>query len=116
MTKDQLKALRNRLKEANNEVGEPVEPLVGEDDDEDNSGFVGFNLNDKYFIDLYCQENPEAAVFFKMLDELNVFKEGEEYDVLKDMRDGYQKSLKKSMHDRLFDLLPDHVFWDIKVQ
>lgn len=43
-----------------------------------------------------------------------MFKEGEEYDVLKDMQDAYQKSLSKSMHDRLFDLLPDHVFWDIK--
>jgi hypothetical protein len=53
--------------------------------------------------------------FDKILDkEFSVFKDGEKYDFVKDMQLGFKNSLSKSKAQRIFETLPDHVFWDIK--
>lgn len=46
--------------------------------------------------------------------ELGVFKPGEKYDYVEDLRRGYRKSLHTSQRDRILATIPDHVFWDIK--
>lgn len=46
--------------------------------------------------------------------ELDVFKEDEKYDYAKDLRDAHQHGLKTNLADKIFDTLPDFVFWDIK--
>lgn len=46
--------------------------------------------------------------------EFGVFKPGEKYSYVEDLRRGYQKSLHTSQRDRILATIPDHVFWDIK--
>ena len=46
--------------------------------------------------------------------ELGVFKSGEKYDVVKDLKDAYADSLASSTEQKIFDTIPAHYFWDIK--
>jgi hypothetical protein len=46
--------------------------------------------------------------------ELSVFKTGEKYDYVTDMKRAYSESLAQTSASKIFDTLPDHVFWDIK--
>ena len=46
--------------------------------------------------------------------ELSVFKEGQNYDYVKDLQDGFSKGLQTSTALKIFRTLPAHVFWDIK--
>lgn len=46
--------------------------------------------------------------------ELAIFQKGERYDYVKDLKDAYKDSLKATSEQRIFDTIPDHVFWDIK--
>ena len=53
--------------------------------------------------------------FNKVLDrELSVFKTGERYDYVKDMKDAYNQGLAKTTAQKIFETIPDHAFWDIK--
>lgn len=45
--------------------------------------------------------------------ELDIFN-GDEYSFTKDLREGFDAGLATSTADKIFDTLPDHVFWDIK--
>lgn len=72
-------------------------------------------MDDPYFMELYMKDHPEMGSYVHLLDKLNIFQEDEEYNLVKDMQDGFKKSLSKTTYDRLFDQLPEHVFWDIKV-
>ena len=57
-----------------------------------------------------------ADEFQKILDkELSVFKEGEKYSYVKDLKEAYRHGLAKSSAEKIFDTIPDHAFWDIKV-
>lgn len=57
----------------------------------------------------------KAEDFQEVLDkELGVFKKGEKYNYVKDLKDAYNRSLKTSTEDKIFSTIPDHVFWDIK--
>merc|ERR1712070_363390 len=48
--------------------------------------------------------------FQAVLDkELAVFKNGEKYDYVKDIKDAYKESLKAPLETRIFKTLPDHV-------
>ena len=49
-----------------------------------------------------------------VIDELDVFKEGNNYSFVKDLREGFDDGLRTSAADKIFDTLPDHVFYDIK--
>lgn len=54
--------------------------------------------------------------FNSVLDkEFSVFKEGEKYDFVKDMRDAFAAGLERPAIDRIMDTIPDHAFWDIKL-
>jgi len=46
--------------------------------------------------------------------EFNTFQKGEEYDYVKDLRRTYDEGLATSSYRKIFDKLPEHVFWDIK--
>ena len=53
--------------------------------------------------------------FNKLLDEeFSIFKDGEEYDYVKDMKDAFSDSLSKTNAQRIFETIPEHAFWDIK--
>lgn len=53
--------------------------------------------------------------FTQVLDkEFSVFKNGEKYDFVKDLKDAYSNSLERSAAEKIFDTIPDHAFWDIK--
>jgi len=56
-------------------------------------------------------ENDWSAIISK---EFNVFQEGEKYDYVKDMRHAYSEGLSKSLSEKIFETIPDYVFWDIK--
>ena len=49
-----------------------------------------------------------------MVKELAIFDEGEEYSYSKDMKHAYQYSMKTNTETKIFDTLPEHIFWDIK--
>jgi len=46
--------------------------------------------------------------------ELSVFKDGAKYDYVTDIADAYKAGLAKPLASKIFDTIPDHVFWDIK--
>ncbi len=53
--------------------------------------------------------------FNEILDkEFSVFKNGEKYDFVKDLKHAYSGSLERTAADRILDTIPDHAFWDIK--
>ena len=53
--------------------------------------------------------------FNEVLDkEFSVFKNGERYDFVKDMRDAFASSLEQPANEKILDTIPDHAFWDIK--
>jgi hypothetical protein len=53
--------------------------------------------------------------FNEILDqELSVFKNGEKYDFVRDLKDAFKGSLSRPAADRILDTIPDHAFWDIK--
>lgn len=57
----------------------------------------------------------EIEEFQKVLDrELAVFKDGEKYDFVKDIKDAYKHQLSQTAEHRIFKTIPDHAFWDIK--
>lgn len=67
------------------------------------------------------QELEENTTIFKADDfekiltkEFGVFKEGEKYDYVKDLKEAYKNSLKTTTEDKILATIPDHVFWDIK--
>lgn len=54
--------------------------------------------------------------FNKVLDDqFSVFKEGDEYNFIKDIRDAFKNDLQKPLIQKIFDTIPEHVFWDIKI-
>lgn len=48
-------------------------------------------------------------------EELAQPHEDESYSVAKDMQDAYYKSLSTSLADQIYQTIPDHAFWDVKV-
>lgn len=53
--------------------------------------------------------------FNKVLDqEFSIFKDGEKYDFVTDMKDAFKNSLRKPTSIKIFETIPEHVFWDIK--
>ena len=54
--------------------------------------------------------------FQDVLDkEFSVFKEGEQYSFVRDLKEAYAPGMERSAADRIFDTIPHHAFWDIKV-
>jgi len=46
--------------------------------------------------------------------ELSIFKAGEKYDYVKDLRSAYAEGLSSTTADKILETIPEHVFWDIK--
>lgn len=45
---------------------------------------------------------------------LGAFLEGEKYDFTRDLTDAYKSSMQTTTEEKIFNTIPDHVFWDIK--
>lgn len=62
------------------------------------------------------QNTPfDIEQFHKTLNkELGVFKDGEKYNVVKDLKEAYADSLRKSSDQAILESIPSHYFWDIK--
>lgn len=53
--------------------------------------------------------------FNEVLDkEFSIFKNGEKYDFVRDLKDAFASSLERPAVDKILDTIPEHVFWDIK--
>jgi hypothetical protein len=46
--------------------------------------------------------------------QLSVFKEGENYEYVKDLKDAFKNGLAESEASKIFNTIPAHAFWDIK--
>jgi len=95
-----MRAQFERLNDQSNEVCE-----IGEEEEDE----MRVNL---------LTEMEEAGIstddFNDMLaKELNIFS-GDDYSFTKDLREGFNDGVSTSAADKIFDTLPDHVFWDIK--
>lgn len=66
--------------------------------------------------DLVGERSPfKVQDFHAVLDkELAVFKKGEKYEFVKDLKDAYKDSLATPLEQRIFQTIPEHAFWDIK--
>ena len=62
------------------------------------------------------QNSPfKEEEFTDVLDqEFSVFKNGDKYDFVKDMRDAFAQGLEKPASEKILDTIPEHAFWDIK--
>ena len=49
-----------------------------------------------------------------LCSELGIFKKGEKYDFVTDLRRQFDDSLAKSRTDKIFETIPAHAFWDVK--
>ena len=60
--------------------------------------------------------NPNAIEDFekKMDEEFSVFKEGNNYNYVKDLKDAFSVSMAKPRSLQILETIPDHAFWDIK--
>lgn len=100
VTEEAMRKQFERLNDQSNEVCE-----IGEEEE------------DEMRVSLLT-EMEEAGIstedFNEMLaKELNIFN-GDEYSFTKDLREGFDAGVSTSTADKIFDTLPDHVFWDIK--
>ena len=46
--------------------------------------------------------------------EFSVFKEGQKYEFVRDIRDAFADGLAKTEASKILDTIPAHAFWDIK--
>ena len=49
-----------------------------------------------------------------LISEIHIFQDGQEYNFVEDLRSGFDEGLREPMAKKIFDTLPDHVFYDIK--
>lgn len=47
-------------------------------------------------------------------EQLAIFKAGEKYDYVKDMKNAHSEGISTSTAYKIFKTIPDHAFWDIK--
>jgi hypothetical protein len=53
--------------------------------------------------------------FNEIIDkELSIFKGGEKYDYVRDLKDAFRQGLAKPAAQKIFETIPNHAFWDIK--
>lgn len=62
------------------------------------------------------EDHPFKLVDFEevMDKEFSVFKKGEKYSFVKDLKNAYKDYEKKSQAEKILETIPDYVFWDIK--
>lgn len=46
--------------------------------------------------------------------EFSVFKNGEKYNFVKDLKEAFSEGLATTQADKILNTIPEHVFWDIK--
>ena len=62
------------------------------------------------------QQSPfKVEEFEQVLDkEFSVFKNGEKYDFVRDLKDAFSTGLERTAAEKILDTIPEHAFWDIK--
>jgi len=62
------------------------------------------------------QNSPfSSEEFNEVLDkEFSIFKNGDKYDFVRDLRDAFAPSLERPASEKIIDTIPEYVFWDIK--
>ena len=62
------------------------------------------------------EQSPFSADEFNdILDkEFSVFKNGEKYDFVRDLKEAFGTGLERSAAEKILDTIPEHAFWDIK--
>ena len=110
-------------KAASEEVSDPEDWALDDDDEDDddddgeNTGINNpyeMNLEDPFYQKVFDDEETDYAKGMEVLAKMDAFKEGEEYEFVTDLKRGFSQALEKPLEDKLIDLLPDYVFWDIK--
>ena len=66
------------------------------------------------FLEGNSVEIDKKAIEQAVMEELGIFKSEDEYSFVKDIREAFDDGLRTSLKDKIFDTLPDHVFYDIK--
>ena len=102
---------REKYEEIKRLAAEAAPPEFEEDEEMEMKERV---MGDQFFRDIFFRREFSEMEQLARLDDLSVFKNGEEYDFVKDVRDAYWRSLEKSNVEKVYETLPDHVFWDIK--
>lgn len=102
-SEDKLRAEYERLKAVNSGALEVSE----EDADE---------LRKALLDELEGSSQFSVDEFNNILDkEFSIFKEGEKYDFVRDLKDAFAAGLEQPTASKIMDTIPDHAFWDIKV-
>lgn len=100
---DRLRAEHDRLKESNT----TTLALASEEDEEE--------MRIALLEDMDKNQTFNEDEFNEILDkEFSVFKSGEKYDYVRDIKDAFSRTQEKSAASRILSTIPDHVFWDIK--
>lgn len=100
---DRLKEEYERLKNAN------ATPIEGGEDNADEVRLTLLQEMDQSTSPFSVEE------FDTVLDkEFSVFKNGEKYDFVRDLKDAFSAGLERSAAEKIFDTIPEHAFWDIK--
>ena len=97
-------------------VGGAAEGEDEDEEDEDEEGEEGGDVTeDKFQRAMLQYDELDKNIHFRVLEkELNIFKEDEEYNFVSDLKNAYAEHLEKSLSDKIFDTLPNHLFMDIK--
>lgn len=101
-SEEKLRAEYERLKAANEGALEVSEEEVDQ-------------MRDALIAELESNSPFTADEFQDVLDrEFSVFKNGEKYDFVKDLKEAFGPAQARPAADRIMDTIPDHAFWDIK--
>ena len=96
---------REKYEEIKRLAAEAAPPEFEEDEEMEMKERV---MGDQFFRDIFFRREYSEMEQLARLDDLSVFKNGEEYDFVKDVRDAYWRSLEKSNVEKVFETLPDH--------
>lgn len=92
------------------EAGQKDAVTPGSDEEEEDSA----QLREELFAELDEAQLPIDA-WEKAFDrELSVFKKGEKYSYVKDMKNAFAHGQATSLESKILSTIPDHAFWDIK--
>lgn len=96
---ERLKAEFDRLKSGSE--------VISEDDQNELRAKILETINEEY---PYKLDDFEDI----MDKEFSVFKKGEKYDFVKDLKHAYKDYAAKTKAERILETIPDYAFWDIK--
>ena len=86
-----------------------------EEDEEEEDADSADRSKEKFLRALVYDEAIDREVYrYAMEKDFSIFKKGQTYSYVEDLKEAYSETLSKSKADQIFDSLPVHVFMDIK--